>query len=101
MDTLPLNTGYSSTRHAWCYDVMQDDAASHPDAENNALEGRVALAMFPALFPMSPTAKTLDRLGEKAAERRAASSTTQVVRSMLGKVVLMGTHTRLAWAHRQ
>lgn len=77
---------------------MQDDAVSHPDAENNALEGRVALAMFPALFPMSPTAKTLDRLGEKAVERRAASSTTQVVRSMLGKVVLMGTHTRLAWA---
>lgn len=78
--------------------VMGGDAVSHPDVENSALEGRVALARLAALFPMSPTAKTLDRLGEKAAACRAATSTTQVFRSMLGGVVLSGTHTRLAWA---
>lgn len=85
LDTSPFHTRYCCT--ACCYEVMQDDAVSHPDVENSALEGRVALARFPALLPMSPTAKTLEKLGEKAAERRAASSTTQVVRSMLGGVV--------------
>ena len=78
--------------------MVQDNAVSHPDVENSALGGRVALARFPALLPMSPTAKTLDKLGEKATERRAANSTKQVVRSMLSGVVLPGTHARLAWA---
>lgn len=67
--------------------------------ENSAVEEtRVALA---ALFPMSPTADTLlDRLGENATAYRAASSATQVVRSMLGGVVLSDTHARIALAEQ-